>query len=103
MYGSELSGVNADKGDLIRHALRVEGFEAAEPWMVGDRVHDIEAARKNGLATIGVLWGTAPSRNCVTPGPIAWWRPWRSCVTSWPPNNRPRTGGRHDGGLREGR
>lgn len=57
VYGPELSGVNADKGDLIRHALEVEGFGAAEPWMVGDRVHDIEAARKNGLATIGVLWG----------------------------------------------
>jgi phosphoglycolate phosphatase len=57
VYGSELSGVNADKADLIRHVLRIERIEAEEPWMVGDRVHDVEAARKTGIAAIGVLWG----------------------------------------------
>ena len=57
VYGSELSGVNADKADLIRHVLRIEGIGAEEPWMVGDRVHDVEAARKTGIAAIGVLWG----------------------------------------------
>ena len=25
--------------------------------MVGDRLHDIEGARKNGLPSIAVLWG----------------------------------------------
>ncbi len=70
MYGSELSGVNADKGDLIRHALKLEGFEAAEPWMVGDRVHDVEAARKNGLATIGVLWGYGTEQELRNARPV---------------------------------
>jgi len=57
VYGSELSGANADKGDLIRHALAAERFGSPGPWMVGDRIHDVEAARRNGLAAIAVLWG----------------------------------------------
>lgn len=56
VYGSELSGENSDKVELIRHVLSVERFEE-EPRMVGDRRHDIEAAHANGLLAVGVLWG----------------------------------------------
>jgi len=56
VYGSELSGENADKAELIRHVLSTERF-SEQPHMVGDRRHDIEAAHANGLVGVGVLWG----------------------------------------------
>lgn len=57
VHGSELSGVNADKGDLIRHVLAEEGILPEEAWMVGDRMHDVIGARRNGIEAIAVLWG----------------------------------------------
>jgi phosphoglycolate phosphatase len=56
VYGSELSGLHADKADLLRHVLSVERF-AEPPWMIGDRRHDVEAAHANGLRAVGVTWG----------------------------------------------
>lgn len=56
VYGAELSGVNADKRELIRHVLSAELFNE-RPWMIGDRRHDIEGAHANGLPAVGVLWG----------------------------------------------
>jgi phosphoglycolate phosphatase len=57
VHGSELSGVNADKGDLIRHILAEEAISPEQAWMVGDRRHDVVGARRNGVEAIGVLWG----------------------------------------------
>jgi phosphoglycolate phosphatase len=56
VYGSELSGENADKAELIRHVLFTERFRE-QPHMVGDRRYDIEAAHTNNLVGVGVLWG----------------------------------------------
>lgn len=57
VHGSELSGFNADKGDLIRHVLAEESIPPERAWMVGDRMHDVIGARRNGVEAIGVLWG----------------------------------------------
>jgi len=57
VHGSELSGVNSDKGDLIRHVLAEEAIPPEQAWMVGDRMHDVLGARRNGVEAIGVLWG----------------------------------------------
>lgn len=57
VHGSELSGINVDKGDLIRHVLAEEGIAPERAWMVGDRRHDVIGARRNGVEAIGVLWG----------------------------------------------
>ncbi|HEX6863917.1 MAG TPA: HAD hydrolase-like protein, partial [Thermoanaerobaculia bacterium] len=57
VHGSELSGANADKGDLIRHVLAEEAIRPDQAWMVGDRMHDVIGARRNGVEAIGVLWG----------------------------------------------
>ncbi len=56
VYGSELSGKHSDKASLIRHLLDTEGRDG-DPWMVGDRRHDVEGAHANGLGAVGVLWG----------------------------------------------
>lgn len=57
IYGSELSGDRADKGELIEHLLQKERIVASEAVMVGDRKHDVIGARKNGVRALGVLWG----------------------------------------------
>jgi phosphoglycolate phosphatase len=56
VYGSELSGKNGDKASLIQHLLDREGRDR-DPFMIGDRRHDVEGARANGLGAVGVLWG----------------------------------------------
>lgn len=57
VYGSELSGKNADKVHLIGHVLECERLHPAGVWMIGDRAADIAGGRANGTGTIGVLWG----------------------------------------------
>jgi phosphoglycolate phosphatase len=67
IYGSELSGENGDKADLIRHVLFTERFEE-QPRMVGDRRHDIEGAHANGLLAVGVLGGYGSRTELETAG-----------------------------------
>jgi phosphoglycolate phosphatase len=57
IYGSELSGVRSDKGELIAYVLATERIASEHALMIGDRSHDIVGARKNGLRAAGVLWG----------------------------------------------
>ena len=56
--GANLDGSRTDKAEVIEYALRegnVDDKSAAV--MVGDREHDIIGANKNGLDSIGVLFG----------------------------------------------
>lgn len=57
VYGPDLDGRFDDKGDLIDHLLGAEGLDPAEVCMVGDRKHDVLAAARHGIPTVGVLWG----------------------------------------------
>lgn len=57
VYGPDLDGRLEDKGDLIAHLLAQERLAAHEVCMVGDREHDVLAARRNGAPAVGVLWG----------------------------------------------
>lgn len=56
-YGSELSGVRTNKGELIRYILEQEQLDPAECLMVGDREHDILGARCNQIETVAVEYG----------------------------------------------
>ncbi len=56
-YGSELDGSNTDKVDLLQHIIKEEQLDPANCVMVGDRKHDMHAARYHGMRSIGVLWG----------------------------------------------
>ena len=69
VHGSELSGDNADKRDLIRNALDAERLAGRETWMVGDRRHDIRGARANGVPSIAVLWGYGTPDELRAAGP----------------------------------
>ena len=57
MYGPDEDGVLHDKADLIARVLSAESIAPKTATMVGDRSHDMLGARKNGVASLGVLWG----------------------------------------------
>jgi phosphoglycolate phosphatase len=57
VFGSELDGTRTDKADLLAYALAVTKADPARAIMIGDRRHDVVGARKNGMKSIGVLYG----------------------------------------------
>jgi phosphoglycolate phosphatase len=76
VFGAELDGTRADKGDLLAYALEKAGADPRQALMIGDRSHDIIGAKKNGMAAVGVLYGygsrdeligAGASHVCATP------------------------------------
>lgn len=57
VYGVDLAGSLDDKVKLLAHLVAAEKLDAAHVIMIGDRAHDIRAARMNGTRSAGVLWG----------------------------------------------
>lgn len=57
VYGCELDGTYAAKTDLLEHLLPREQIDPRRALMIGDRMHDIRAARHCGLRSLGVLYG----------------------------------------------
>ncbi len=56
--GSELDGTRVAKDEVIACAMeRISKKDAANAIMIGDRMHDIIGAKKNGMPSIGVLYG----------------------------------------------
>lgn len=56
VYGSELDGTRATKGDLLRFAIARNPGGTAH-IMIGDRKHDLIGALANDMTPIGVAWG----------------------------------------------
>lgn len=78
IYGSELDGTRQHKGDLLAHLFALERINPRSAVMIGDRHHDIDAARANGCRAIGVTYGygsadelTHADRLCDSPAHIA--------------------------------
>jgi phosphoglycolate phosphatase len=57
IHGADLAGALDDKAALVANLLVREGFDPGACTMIGDREHDVRAARANGVGSIGVLWG----------------------------------------------
>ena len=57
VQGNELGGRLDDKAELVRELLSRRGLRTDSSVMVGDRWHDIRAARENGLRSVGVTYG----------------------------------------------
>jgi phosphoglycolate phosphatase len=57
VYGADLAGALDDKAALVAHLASRERLDASHATMIGDRHHDVRAARANGARSIGVLWG----------------------------------------------
>ena len=57
VYGSELDGTRAVKTDLLHHIFAELDLIPAETVMIGDRMHDIDAAKAVGATSIWVDYG----------------------------------------------
>ncbi len=68
VYGALPGGGLDQKSDLLAHILSAEHFNAAACVMLGDRLHDIEAATANGIRSIGALWGYGGRAELETAG-----------------------------------
>jgi len=68
IYGTEPDGSLDHKATLIAALLRTERLDPARTVMAGDRSHDMEGARANGVAAIGVLWGYGSRAELETAG-----------------------------------
>jgi phosphoglycolate phosphatase len=68
VYGSELSGANADKKDLLARVLDAESLSPADTVMIGDRAHDVLGARANNVFPVGVLWGCGARQELLSAG-----------------------------------
>ncbi|MBQ2326066.1 MAG: HAD family hydrolase [Clostridia bacterium] len=56
--GATMDGKRSLKTDVVTYAVETCGItDKSEAVMVGDRHHDIEGGKANGLPTVGVLFG----------------------------------------------
>lgn len=56
-HASEADGTRSDKTELLRHAVAEQNIDADGSIMVGDRSHDVIAAKRMGMLAVGVTWG----------------------------------------------
>ncbi|MCW5704583.1 MAG: HAD family hydrolase [Bradyrhizobium sp.] len=75
VFGAELDGTRAHKGDLLAWALERTGTDPAQAVMIGDRSHDIIGAKQNGIEGIGVLYGYGSREELLGAGAV------RLCAT----------------------
>jgi phosphoglycolate phosphatase len=68
VYGPTLDGRLDDKAELLAHLLQAERLAAADVVMVGDRAADVVAARRNGVRSIGALWGYGSREELLAAG-----------------------------------
>jgi phosphoglycolate phosphatase len=58
IVGATMDGSRSDKADVIRYALEENKItNLSQVLMIGDRKHDIIGAKKNYIASVGVLFG----------------------------------------------
>ena len=68
VFGSELDGTRVHKADLLAYALEQTGVDASRALMIGDRSHDVNGAKANGMDAIGVTYGYGSREELITAG-----------------------------------
>lgn len=68
VYGPGLDGHPSDKADLLAHLLERESVDPRSAVMVGDRMHDMHAGRRNNLRSLGVLYGFGDAAELTAAG-----------------------------------
>ena len=68
VHGSRLDGSLDEKDRLLKGLLDEQGLKSEQSLMVGDRHMDINAARANGLTSIGVTYGFGTRRELSRAG-----------------------------------
>ena len=65
VHGADLAGTLDDKGKLLAHLVAIEKLHPGQCIMIGDRHHDMRAARMNATRAVGVLWGYGEKEELV--------------------------------------
>ena len=68
IYGADLENKRGSKGAVIAYALAEIDAVEQEIIMVGDRSHDMQGAKENHLAAIGVLYGFGDRKELMDAG-----------------------------------
>jgi phosphoglycolate phosphatase len=71
VYGPDLAGSLEDKRKLLAHALAERGIDAPRAVMIGDRAHDMLAARASQVIGLGVLYGYGSTEELLESGALA--------------------------------
>ena len=66
--GSTLDGTREEKWEVVKFVLDETGCAARDVIMVGDRENDIIGAKKNGVRSLGVLYGYGTREELVSAG-----------------------------------
>lgn len=68
IYGSTMDETRNTKDAVLAYALSMTGADPKDSIMVGDRHHDIDGARANGLRSVGVLFGYGEREELLAAG-----------------------------------
>ena len=71
IFGSTLDESRNTKDKVLAYAINEIGLAKETSVMVGDRFHDVEGAKENGLPCIGVLYGFGDEAELMDAGAIA--------------------------------
>ena len=66
--GSDEAETHADKTTVIRYVMDGCGAKANDVVMVGDRRHDVDGAKANGVSCVGILYGYGSREELKTAG-----------------------------------
>jgi phosphoglycolate phosphatase len=68
LYGSAPDASLDDKADILAHLVAAERLDPSATLMIGDREHDVFAARRNRIAALGVTYGYGARPELVAAG-----------------------------------
>jgi len=71
VYGDKAEYASHSKVDLLARLLREQSLSPEAAWMIGDRIHDIQAARANGVRCLAAAWGYGPAEECTQADAVA--------------------------------
>lgn len=71
VFGSTLDESRNTKDKVLAYAIKEIGLDKSRSVMVGDRFHDVEGAKDNGLPCIGVLYGFGDEKELMGAGAVA--------------------------------
>lgn len=61
IYGDKIDYDSHSKTDLLAKLMREHSLDINSSWMIGDRVHDVDAAHANGIRCLAAAWGYGTS------------------------------------------
>jgi phosphoglycolate phosphatase len=71
VYGDKAEFASHSKVDLLASLLREHSLSPQSTWMIGDRIHDIQAAHANQLRCLAAAWGYGTPQECSQADAIA--------------------------------